>query len=462
MAVKSIIRLSKLEGAKRIDAEYYQPEYLENKNKLESLSYPLFSMRQLSSFITNGHTPLHADLSIGETLFLTAEDIYDFFITFETAKRITKEASHNELKRTMLKEGDLLITIKGKIGNSVVVLKLPSETNINQDVARIIFKSKINSYLIDPYFVSAFINSKFGRLEVERISTGQINPFLGLGNLKELRIPLLETKEQKDIRKIIMKAWDLIEKSNNYYQTADNLLLEELRLKDFKPKYELFYTSNLSNAFGVHRIDAEYFQPAYDELISKIINYRNGYTSLLNHVASIKPDFDPTKYLDKIFSYVELTNIDASIGIIHSVSEIKGEEAPSRARRILKKSDVIVSSIEGSLEKVALVDEAHEESLASTGFFQFRSIKISPEVLLILSKSIILQLQLKRECAGTILTAIPNESLKRIFIPILPDEIQQEIIFFIKQSHEARREASKLLEKAKRKVEETIENEIKK
>ena len=51
--------------------------------------------------------------------------------------------------------------------------------------------------------------------------------------------------------------------------------------------------------------------------------------------------------------------------------KIKGDQAPSRARRILKENDVIVSSVKGSLEKVALVDKEYDGSLASTGFFQF-------------------------------------------------------------------------------------------
>lgn len=172
---------------------------------------------------------------------------------------------------------------------------------------------------------------------------------------------------------------------------------------------------------------------------------------------SINPNFDPTVYPYKTFSYVELADIDASIGIIHSVSEIEGEDAPSRARRILKKNDVLVSRVEGSLEKVALVDGEYEGSLASTGFFQFRPTKIFPQVLLVLSKSIVLQAQLKKECSGTILTAVPNESLKRIIIPDLPIEIQQKIASLVLQSHKERKKSKELLEEAKGKVEETIE-----
>jgi restriction endonuclease S subunit len=124
----------------------------------------------------------------------------------------------------------------------------------------------------------------------------------------------------------------------------------------------------------------------------------------------------------------------------------------------LKEGDVIVSSVEGSLEKVALVDREHDTCLASTGFFQFRPLNILPEVLLVLSKTIILQLQLKKLCSGTILTAVPKESLRDIIIPLLPLSIQQEIASLVQQSHEARKKAKELLEIAKRAVEIAIEN----
>jgi len=156
---------------------------------------------------------------------------------------------------------------------------------------------------------------------------------------------------------------------------------------------------------------------------------------------------------------VELANINSSLGIIDGFTELLGSEAPSRAKRVLNEGDVIVSSIEGSLEKVALVQKDQEDYLASTGFFQFRSKKILPEVLLVLSKSIVLQMQLQKQTAGTILSAVPKNSIQKIIIPLLSQSIEQKIASLVKKSHEARKKSKELLELAKRKVEERIEAE---
>lgn len=56
------------------------------------------------------------------------------------------------------------------------------------------------------------------------------------------------------------------------------------------------------------------------------------------------------------YKYIELSNIGKS-GEISNVDTLVGAELPTRARRIVKKGQVIVSSIEGSLESCALIGD---------------------------------------------------------------------------------------------------------
>ena len=450
MAVMSIIKLSGLETGKRVDAEYYQPEFLKNKKFILNINLPKFSIKELSAYITNGHTPYHADLSKGEIPFLTAEDIFDFYISFGTAKRITREASQTELKRTILHRNDLLVTIKGKIGNCAIIYKINKEINCNQDVARIVVKKGFN-----PYYIAAFLNSKFGKLQINQLSTGQINPFLGLKNLIKVTVPFIPKKEQQKIADLILEGLKNFESSLKFYSEAESYLLAELELKSFRPKPEKTYTANLSDVSNAHRIDAEYFQPAYWTLVDKLNKY--GSTPLLNSVESIPARFDPKSQSLKTFQYVELSNIASSVGTIDSYSEVSGYEAPGRAKRVLKANDVILSRVEGSLEKVALVYKEQEGYLASNGFFQFRSKDILPEVLLVLAKSFVVQMQFEKQTAGTILTSVSKDAPKKILIPKFNRHAQEEIALLVQQSHEARKKAKELLEIAKKTVEIAIE-----
>lgn len=176
--------------SRRLDAEHYKPKYDQAMEQITSLN-PI-EVAPLDRFIfdlTNGQTPLRHDLSVGEVKFLTAEHIYDFKINYDTDKRVLLEHHRVKLCSTQLSGGEVLVTIKGRIGNAAVVNDEDVEepVNINQDVARIILHPGIH-----PYYIAGFLNSKIGKLLVEKFSTGQINPFLGLGNLRQLPIPIFD------------------------------------------------------------------------------------------------------------------------------------------------------------------------------------------------------------------------------------------------------------------------------
>jgi restriction endonuclease S subunit len=441
MAVFNIIKLSEC-GAKRIDSEYYKPEYSWIKNLPNAVS-----LRKLTNDIRYGLyvEPEYKEEGIN---FIRALNLLYFWIDGEILKIEESKVSDNY----KLNIGDCLIVRSGANTGSVgFVFPIFQGSTFGSYTIKISF-NKIN-----PAYCAIFLASKYGLSQAIRLKTGTAQLNLNIPNILQIKVPVLSEDVQKEIENIVWQAYELNQFSKSIYSQAEKLLLEELGLKDFKPKYEITYTGKLSDGFSVRRIDAEYFQPAYKEVIKKIKEYPNGFSKLLKTVENVAADFDPTKYPDDDFCYVELANIDSSIGVIHSVNKVKGREAPSRARRLLKERDVIVSSVEGSLEKVALVDKEHNSCLASTGFFQFRSLYILPEVLLIMSKTVILQLQLKKRCSGTILTAVPKESLRDIIIPILPLSIQQKIASLVQQSHEARRRAKELLEIAKRAVEIAIE-----
>jgi restriction endonuclease S subunit len=446
MAVFSIVKLSELEGAKRMDAEYYKPEYLEIDQKIKRLKH--FQFKQIISSFSSGKNLPQIECCKDKIAYIRTQNVRPILIDKEGLTCINSQVQNPPL----LEEGDLLFVRVGEgVGNSSIVTSEWANSSYSDNVIRI----KIR--YLDPYFVIVFLNSNVGKKYLERVKKGSARSLISKENINLIKIIEPSPKIAQYCRDTIKEAQILIANSKSIYSQAESLLLEELGLKDFKPKYKKTYAAKLSDAFSAHRIDAENFQPAYEEVIQKIKQYPNGFSKLLKHIENVAPDFNPTKYPDKIFSYVELADIDSSIGVIHSVNKVKGGEAPSRARRLLKEGDVIVSSVEGSLEKVALVDKEHDSCLASTGFFQFRPLGILPEVLLVLSKSIVLQLQLKKRCSGTILTAVPKESLRDIIIPLLPLSIQQEIASLVQQSHEARKKAKELLEIAKRAVEIAIE-----
>jgi len=450
MAVFSIIKLSELEGAKRIDAEYYKPEYLEIKQKLLQNNFIYFK-NLVKDIIHPKEIKREYEEERQDYLFLLAQNVRSLMLDLSEKKFIPEEKT-KLMPKNLLEKGDILLIRTGAVGDVAVYTGKPEKVVASAHI--LIAKP---NFKISPFYLGVFLNSSGGKKIIVRGTYGALQPEIAPNYLKRIPIPIFSDILVKKIENLFLSSQNLLQESQSLYSQAENLFLEELGLRDFNPKYKKTYTANLSDSLSARRIDAEYFQPAYEEVIENIKNYRCGFDKLLKHVENVEPNFDPTKYPEESFCYVELADIDSSIGVIQNTNDIKGQEAPSRARRILKKNDVIVSSVEGSLEKVALVDKEHDGCLASTGFFQFRPLKILPEVLLILSRTPVLQSQLKKKCSGTILTAIPKKSLDDIVIPLLPLSTQQEIASLIQKSHEARKKAKELLSAAKKAVEIAIE-----
>jgi hypothetical protein len=215
----SVRRASEARQARRIDAEHFRPKYYRVLDALKALRpKAMLPLGGLVNTLTNGHTPLHHSLDVGEVPFLTAEHVFDFRINFDSDKRILTEHHQTELARTQLHEGDVLITIKGRVGNAAVVEHLATPTNINQDVALLRLKPGYH-----PYYIAGFLNCVAGKALTEQICTGQINPFLGLGNLSQVLIPIFEESRMNEL------GQELQEKVGQAYQArqdAQRLLAE--------------------------------------------------------------------------------------------------------------------------------------------------------------------------------------------------------------------------------------------
>lgn len=172
-------------AAGRLDAEHFQEKFYAAKQVLTKTGAKRFiPMSELLESLTNGHTPLHHDLSVGEVPFLCAEHVSDFNLHFDSQKRILIEQHENELAHTAVRDGDVLLTIKGRIGNAAIAEHVPGCININQDVALLRF-----THTLPLWYIVAYLNSRFGKLQSETMATGAINPFLGLFSVRQFEVP---------------------------------------------------------------------------------------------------------------------------------------------------------------------------------------------------------------------------------------------------------------------------------
>ena len=82
---------------------------------------------------------------------------------------------------------------------------------------------------------------------------------------------------------------------------------------------------------------------------------------------------DPSRSGATNFRYIDIAGIDRDSKSISRAEEVRCDEAPSRARKIIQASDVLVSTVRPNLNAVAIVPDDLDGEIASTGFAVLRA-----------------------------------------------------------------------------------------
>lgn len=81
------------------------------------------------------------------------------------------------------------------------------------------------------------------------------------------------------------------------------------------------------------------------------------------------------------FTYIDISSIDKISKSINTAKTLKAEEAPGRAKQVLKDGDILISMTRPTLNAVALVNKKHEGAIGSTGLFVLRTNHFNPKYL---------------------------------------------------------------------------------
>ena len=184
----------------RFDPEYYHPEYDDMFSEIRQARFKISSLGKFilpgTEGITYGQVGSRYYSKKGRVQYLqvsnitlTGIDIYEKFATVD-------EDGHNDPQRSRLKTKDILLLNGGvgSLGRSCILLQNDKIYNISQDIDRIRVKG------INPVYVSVFINSFFGKKQIERFQKGVSGQTkIGFEHVKCIEIPLLHDFIQSHI-----------------------------------------------------------------------------------------------------------------------------------------------------------------------------------------------------------------------------------------------------------------------
>jgi len=449
-----------------INADRFEPRFFYTKKSHETVFAKLgYDILDKIATLASGTTPEHSDDKKNETdiCFLKSADIKRFSINYQTNSFISK-AQDLKQKRSTIINNDILISNTGKyLGFTSVFTQIYQQANINQNSIRIRLNENI---LFNPFFLSLYLNSKFGQEEIQSYLTITGQKYLNMQNFRKFRLPRFNkqfidenTIEIKKIYEYEQQSIKLIEQAKEIYRNTLNLSNSNKKRVSFSVVLQDFinedmWTPRFSNPLSVE-IDKEIsdkfptvklgdiatFQKGNEPGSDKYIGYEQSKegdipfirtTDLVNHECDMFPDFFiPVEYYNEI-------NQD------------------------VKEYDILFTK-DGKIGQTAMVCKG-EKAIIASGITRIR-IKhkndISPEYLfVVLSNTETGYIPAyRRTVIGTTIPHLREEKMKDLLIPKIEISKLIQITDIVKNAFDLKHERKKIVQKIFLKFNEIINNE---
>ena len=95
-------------------------------------------------------------------------------------------------------------------------------------------------------------------------------------------------------------------------------------------------------------------------------------TKTLGEVLLRTETINPLNSPDAEFSYIDVSSVSNATFQIEKTQTLRGKDAPSRARRLVKSNDVLFATVRPTLQRIAIVPSHLDNQVCSTGYCVLR------------------------------------------------------------------------------------------
>ena len=178
--------------------------------------WPLARLGTLITFLTSGSRGWAAHYAAKGDLFLRIQNVgRNKLLLDDTA--FVRAPDTAEARRTQVQAGDVLLSITADLGRTAVIPEGIGRAFINQHLAIL----RLND--VDPYFVSAFLASHAGQVQIGGLNRQGVKAGLNFDDIRSIYIPLPPLAEQRRIAAILDQAEALRAKRRHALAQLDTL-----------------------------------------------------------------------------------------------------------------------------------------------------------------------------------------------------------------------------------------------
>lgn len=238
---------------KRIDPYFYSPQHNISFGK-----YSILTFADICKVITDGDhgNPQYSENCEGIP-YLRVVDVKNNRINYESMQYITEEYSKSLYKSCFAHKNNLLISIVGTLGESVLY-RGSTPLAISRGFAILEFNKKVI-----PEYVLAYTKTSIFNKQIQKNKVGSVQDGIYLQSLREIKIPIPSLEKQQKIAQLEFNTYESKlekeQKAEAIINSIENTILEQLDLKNYYVNNKKTFCVN-SKEVKNKRLDAYGYQ----------------------------------------------------------------------------------------------------------------------------------------------------------------------------------------------------------
>lgn len=446
MAVWNVIRRSSLRESIRFDAEYQRPDDVQFETKLLQ-NGASFLKSHIIDFRSGKNLPQLPMLIDGVSVpFLRTQNVRRFLVDNMgmSFTRATPSAT--------IQKGDLLaVRVGAGVGDISVVGIRHDKTCISDNVLRIRVQG------VNPFYLSAFLLSKYGQQFLNKTQKGTARGLVSRENFHFIPVLIVSDFVQNWFEETILLAEELVKESESLYAEAQSFLESELCLDKLSFQKPVGYMTQVSALEQARRFDPEHFYPAFHNFVTNLPKHIK-LVPLATQLSFCQRGIQPV-YSDHGLPVINSKHVQTNKVLLEdNRTALVGSIADFQIRF----GDILMNGTgRGTLGRVAPFLKSGQ-AIPDNHVTILRSQSLDPAFLSFYLNSQAGQLQVESHQRGTSgqIELYPFD-IKKFLVWSAPESLQKEIRNLYDQAAEAEQRSKELLEQAKTRVEQLIEEAVK-
>jgi hypothetical protein len=300
--------------------------------------------------------------------------------------------------------------------------------------------------------------SRFGQSQIRRHTRGAVQMGLILADLPKILIPVFPECETRILSESIEHALDANRAAKHLYTQAQQLLESELGLDSLEFEKPVGYTARFSELEESRRSDAQHYQPRFAQLLRAIERHKHGRIRAIRTLT--RRGVQPEYVVDGDVAAINSQHLGPQHLAYDSFARTNRNWFDLSPAAQVQPDDLLIYTTGAYVGRTNVyLDD--QPALASNHVNILRLTRgIDAAYMALVLQSRVGQFQTAKHARGSAQAELYPADIDKFVVPLLPSKLQARVGDLVRTSLVKQRESRSLLDQAKARVEQLIDEAV--